>query len=94
MDAMRRVHVIVSGDVHGVGYRYTMRMIAQRAGVTGWVRNLRDGRVEAEIEGTDTQLDDVLAWMAGGPPGARVDSATVTDASPAGDRGFDVRHDA
>ena len=88
---MRRVHVIVRGDVQGVGYRYTMRMIAVEAGVSGWVRNRRDGSVEAEVEGTPEQVDEVLAWMAEGPPGSRVDAAQTTDASPTGERGFEVR---
>ncbi|WP_127472919.1 acylphosphatase [Microbacterium sulfonylureivorans] len=88
---MRRVHVVVRGDVQGVGYRYTMRMVAREAGVTGWVRNRRDGTVEAEVEGDDGQVDEVLAWMAEGPPGSRVAEATVTDAPPAGDRSFEVR---
>ncbi|MFT4228702.1 MAG: acylphosphatase [Microbacterium sp.] len=88
---MRRVHVIVSGDVQGVGYRYTMRLIADEAGVSGWVRNRRDGTVEAEVEGTPEQVDEVLAWMAGGPPGSRVDAARVTDAFTTGERGFEVR---
>ena len=91
---MRRVHVIVRGMVQGVGYRYTLRMVAERAGVSGWTRNLRDGSVEAELEGDETQVDEVLAWMAGGPPGARVDSATVADAPPSGERGFAVRDTA
>lgn len=91
---MRRVRVIVRGDVQGVGYRYTMRMVAQEAGVAGWVRNRRDGSVEAEVEGTPTQVDDVLAWMAEGPPGSRVDAAEVTERAPTGDRGFEVRRDA
>lgn len=90
----RRVRVLVSGDVQGVGYRYTMRIVARDTGVSGWVRNLRDGRVEAEVEGTTEQVDEVLAWMAEGPPGSRVDSATVTDAVPIGDTGFDVRQSA
>ncbi len=90
---MRRVRVLVSGDVQGVGYRYTMLMIAERAGVTGWVRNLRDGRVEAEVEGTDDQVDDVLAWMAGGPPGSRVGAATVSDQIAIGGSRFEVRRD-
>ena len=85
------MHVVVSGDVQGVGYRYTMRMVAAEAGVAGWVRNRRDGTVEAEVEGTPAQVDEVLAWMAGGPPGSRVDAAQVTDAAPTGQRGFDVR---
>ena len=88
------MHVVVSGDVQGVGYRYTMRMIAVDAGVTGWVRNRRDGSVEAEVEGPPAQVDEVLAWMAEGPPGSRVDGARVTDAAPTGERGFDVRRDA
>lgn len=91
---MRRVQVTVAGEVQGVGYRYTLRMVAREAGVSGWVRNRRDGTVEAELEGTDDQVDEVLAWMAQGPPGARVDSATVTDgrdaAGPTGSRGFEV----
>jgi acylphosphatase len=88
---MRRVHVIVSGSVQGVGYRYTARMIADEVGVTGWVRNRRDGTVEAEVEGTPDQVDEMLAWMAEGPPGSRVEAATVTDAAPAGGHGFEVR---
>ena len=82
---------MVHGMVQGVGYRYTMRMVARDAGVAGWVRNLRDGSVEAEIEGTPEQVDEVLAWMAQGPPGARVDGANVTDAEPTGERDFRVR---
>lgn len=81
---------MVHGMVQGVGYRYTMRMIAREAGVAGWVRNLRDGSVEAEIEGTADQVDEVVAWMAQGPPGAHVDTAMVTDAAPTGARGFEV----
>jgi len=81
---------MVHGMVQGVGYRYTMRMVARDAGVAGWVRNLRDGSVEAEIEGTPEQVDEVLAWMAEGPPGSNVAHAAVTDAAPRGDRGFEV----
>lgn len=85
------MHVVVRGEVQGVGYRYTMRIVAREAGASGWVRNRRDGTVEAEVEGTPAQVDEVLAWMAEGPPGSRVESATVTDAEPTGEHGFDVR---
>jgi acylphosphatase len=87
---MKRVHVLVHGMVQGVGYRYTMRMVARETGVTGWVRNLPDGSVEAEVEGSQEQIDEVLAWMTQGPPGAQVDTAMVTDADPTGSEGFDV----
>ena len=83
--------VVVRGRVQGVFFRETARRRARRAGVAGWVRNLRDGSVEAEIEGTPEQVDEVLAWMAQGPPGAQVDTAMVTDAAPTGESGFEVR---
>lgn len=85
------MHVIVRGGVQGVGYRYTMRIVATDLGVAGWVRNRRDGTVEAEVEGTPEQVDEVLAWMAEGPPGSHVESATVTDAAPTAETGFEVR---
>jgi len=92
---MRRVHVIVDGSVQGVGYRYTMRMVAREAGVTGWVRNRRDGTVEAEVEGTEDRIDEVLAWMAEGPPGSAVTSARVTEVDATGSGApFEVRGDA
>lgn len=91
---MRRVHVIVTGDVQGVGYRYTARRVAREIGASGWVRNLPDGSVEAEVEGSRAQVDKMLAWMVAGPPGSRVADAQLTDVAPAGAQGFDVRHDA
>ncbi len=91
---MRRVHVTVSGDVQGVGYRYTLQQVAQRADVVGWVRNLRDGRVEAELEGEDAAVASVLEWMSRGPAGAHVTGREVAEAAPAaGDTGFAVRRD-
>lgn len=90
---MRRVHVVVTGEVQGVGYRYTMQHVATDAGVSGWVRNRYDGSVEAEVEGTDEQVDRVLGWMARGPRWGRVRDARVTEATPTGDTGFEVRRD-
>ena len=93
---MRRVHVSVTGTVQGVGYRYTLQHVAQRAGVTGWVRNLRDGSVDAEVEGEDAAVDAVLAWMRQGPPGGHVTSAHVVELVPApasAGTSFEVRRD-
>ncbi len=56
MDKYVRKHIIVSGDVQGVGFRYHASYAAQRCGVTGWVRNLYDGRVELEVQGTEEQI--------------------------------------
>ena len=82
---MKRVHVIVSGDVQGVGYRYTAR------GVAGWIRNRPDGTVEAEIEGSEGQVTSMLAWMDQGPPGSHVRERVVSDAPLEGAGGFQVR---
>lgn len=87
---MRRVHVIVSGEVQGVGYRYTAKMHADRLGVTGWIRNRRDTTVEAEVEGRVDAVDAMLAWMAGGPPGSRVDDARLSERTVIGGSGFEV----
>jgi len=57
MDGFVRKHIIVSGDVQGVGFRYHASYAAQRYGVTGWVENLYDGRVEMEVQGTEEMID-------------------------------------
>ncbi len=59
MEKIRR-HFIFSGDVQGVGFRYKASSAARYYGVTGWVRNLWDGSVEMEAEGTPRDIDDLL----------------------------------
>jgi acylphosphatase len=68
---------IVSGYVQGVGFRWFVRAIAQELGVTGWVRNLPDGRVEAEAAGAPEQLAAFEERLRQGPPGARVRGVEV-----------------
>jgi len=89
----RRVHVTVHGRVQGVGFRYSARAEAERLGVTGWVRNRRDGTVEAELDGPHAAVADMLAWLASGPPGARVTRVDTVDAAPAETpaAGFEMR---
>ena len=74
-------HLIIHGRVQGVGYRAYMRMEANRLGVTGWVRNRADGTVEATIHGTPEDVSKLLDWTRLGPPGARVTSVQVSEAS-------------
>lgn len=66
------IHVLVSGQVQGVGFRYFVRQTAEALGVSGWVRNLRDGRVEAVLTGRPDAVQVVLDEIDRGPPGARV----------------------
>ena len=69
--------VVVSGEVQGVFFRDTMRRLASRAGVTGWVRNLPDGRVEALVEGEEGAVRRLVEWCHQGPPDARVTDVAV-----------------
>jgi 3-oxoadipate enol-lactonase len=65
-------HLFVSGRVQDVGFRQSMQRRAQELGVSGWVRNRRDGRVEALVVGTRAKVDELLAWARQGPPMAKV----------------------
>ena len=73
--------LLIRGRVQGVGYRYAMVEAARALGVTGWVRNRADGRVEAVVHGAPAQLDAILAWARSGPRGARVDGVDVEPAA-------------
>lgn len=79
---MRCCNVTVRGRVQGVGFRAGLCHVAQRAGLRGWVRNRLDGSVEALVYGDVTAVDDLLAWVAHGPPGARVYEVTVHESEP------------
>ncbi len=75
----RRVHVWIRGLVQGVAFRAFARDMAQLAGVAGWVRNHRDGRVEAVFEGEAEAVEKMLAWCHEGSPWAHVDKVDVRE---------------
>lgn len=83
--------VVVHGHVQGVFFRETTRRRAQAAGVAGWVRNNRDGSVEAVFEGAPEAIERLVAFCREGPRGARVDWVDVSSEEPEGLVGFDVR---
>jgi len=76
--------LLISGRVQGVGFRYFSADVAAREGVTGWVRNLPDGRVEAHVEGEAEAVTRVERALRQGPPGARVDAVDVDAQPPSG----------
>lgn len=82
-----RAHLVVSGRVQGVWFRGSMQEEAGRLGVSGWVRNRRDGVVEAEVEGERGAVEVLVAWTHHGPPGACVDAVTVEWIAPRGESG-------
>ena len=86
-----RAHVFVSGTVQGVGYRFSTLNQARQIGVSGWVRNLPDGRVEAVFEGTQAQVEAIMRWCRQGSLAANVRDLAVEYETPAGINGFEIR---
>jgi acylphosphatase len=66
------LHLRVDGRVQGVGYRAALAAEAASHGISGWVRNRRDGTVEAVVQGSPGAIEEILAWARRGPPAARV----------------------
>jgi acylphosphatase len=72
--------LLITGSVQGVGYRWWMVQAAERLGVAGWVRNRRDGGVEAFVRGSAVAVDALVEWAQRGPPAARVHQVLRTPA--------------
>ena len=77
---MESRRLVITGIVQGVGFRYAMLAQARLLGISGWVRNRRDGSVEAMISGDAGQLEVMLNWSRSGPAGAAVDNVMVETA--------------
>ncbi|KQR46357.1 acylphosphatase [Frigoribacterium sp. CFBP 8754] len=92
MDDVIRRRAVVRGLVQGVGFRFSTEGEADRLGVAGFVRNLPDGTVETEAEGTPEAVGQLLEWLTEGPQGSRVDGVDVSELSPLGEGGFETRH--
>jgi acylphosphatase len=86
-----RRRVVVRGRVQGVFFRDSTRQRAQSAGVSGWVRNCSDGAVEAVFEGPADAVERLVEFACRGPARASVDDVSVSEETPEGLSGFDVR---
>jgi acylphosphatase len=86
-----RRRVTVRGDVQGVFFRDSTRERANAAGLAGWVRNCRDGSVEAVFEGSAAAVEELVEFCRAGPARARVEDVEVREEPPEGLRGFSVR---
>ncbi|MEM4245126.1 MAG: acylphosphatase [Candidatus Nanoarchaeia archaeon] len=89
---MRRVHVLIYGDVHGVFFRHNTKLLADKLKVKGFVRNVSEG-VEAVFEGSDSAIDELLIFCRKGPPGAVVDKVDVKEEKYKGEfDSFEIRY--
>ncbi len=81
----RRVHLFVSGNVQDVHFRDNAHETARAHDLTGWVRNLDDGRVEAVFEGEEEDIETMVEWCHRGPVKADVEGVEVEEGDPQGD---------
>jgi acylphosphatase len=72
-------HLHITGRVQGVGFRFYLQRAAEQLGAAGWVRNRRDGSVEAVVQGDDAAVEAVIARARRGPRNAAVSDVTVSD---------------
>ena len=89
---IERWRLIIQGHVQGVGFRSACSRRALDLGITGWVRNLRDGSLEVQAEGSQLALSELRAWCEQGPPGAQVRQVRPSQIPATGDDWFEVRY--
>jgi acylphosphatase len=75
---MITVHLLIEGEVQGVFYRATAKEMADKSGITGWIKNTWEGNVEAMITGNETSVQKFIDWCWQGPKKANVTNVTVT----------------
>ena len=93
MEKKVRAHVVISGKVQGVFFRMETKSEAQRFGVSGWVRNKRDGSVEAVFEGQKKNVELILDWCKKGAPLSMVQGADVKWEDYKGEfKGFEITY--
>ena len=87
---MPTVHLIINGRVQGVFYRATAKKVAEDIGVTGWVKNTDEGKVEILATGSNNQLQKLIQWCKIGPSKAVVTDVLVSDRKEENFKGFDI----
>ena len=87
---MPSIRLVIHGRVQGVFFRDSMRMEAEKLGITGWVRNCRDGTVEAVVQGSEKSVEQIIRWAQQGPKLAQVEKVDVAPDSGSTYHGFDI----
>lgn len=85
-------HVRVRGRVQGVFFRAWLKQGAEEQAVAGWVRNCRDGTLEAQLEGEEQAVGKLIESIRAGPPAARVEAVEIKETSPEGLGSFEIYH--
>jgi len=88
---IKRVKLVISGRVQGVGFRYWVKKTAWELGIAGWVKNLSDGRVEAVFEGNEMLIKKIINECWQGPPLSKVDEVKVIREKVKEMKGFEIR---
>lgn len=88
---MRRVHVLISGQVQGVFFRSFTQAKAQELGLAGWVKNLDNGQVEAVFEGEPEKVEKMINWCYKGPPASQVKKVETSEEMPEKMTEFEVK---
>ncbi|MFB5612928.1 MAG: acylphosphatase, partial [Nitrosarchaeum sp.] len=73
----QRIRIFLKGKVQGVFFRQALKVMAKKNDVFGWVKNLKDGRVEAVLEGDEEKVNRLIEWSHGGPANARVEDVEI-----------------
>lgn len=87
---IKHISILVTGDVQGVYFRATARDVAEELGLSGFVRNERDGNVYIEAEGPAEQLDKLVVWCKQGPRHARVENVEIKEGEVKGYKRFEI----
>ena len=75
----QRLRIYVTGKVQGVFFRQSLKVVAKKNNIFGWVRNLKDGRVEAVLEGDSNDIDELISWACRGPANSRVENVEISE---------------
>jgi acylphosphatase len=89
---LSRVHLFISGQVQGVGFRAKAQRQAETLGVNGWACNLPDGRLEVVIEGEPALVEQLVDWCRSGPARATITDVTLEQEAPTGESSFSIRN--
>ncbi len=89
---IKRVRVFISGLVQGVFFRSFTQKKAQELGLAGWVRNLKDGRVESVFEGEKDKIDKMIKWCYQGPPNSKVEKVEKVEEAEKGLKSFEINY--